>query len=300
MLERIEEASKVPVALVSALAYWGNEKTDIWWTDEIERFSRQLRAGGLARLLKLRLVAGSALYYAAGISAVASKRNTLLAQLLRRQRSNPFNDRQEMLAEVLAADRALEGTPPRLYKFLRPLLAEVLVAGTERLEDAWQIFELLRMATLVINHSKFTELLGQLVAENSLLSSTQNDVEQAEQTGGDVNHWRKLLADGVQARDRTMGRLMELVVIHKPHILATDHVVGERWNAPVADRLLTELEAEKNHHWLIVGGVARGALELSTGIQVVSLAVGRKAMGMTWKDNGGGTVPDEIWIDTAL
>lgn len=300
MLDRIEEASKVPVALVCALAYWGDAKTDIWWTDEIERFSRQLRAGGWTKLLKLRLVAGSALYYAAGISAVASKRYSLLAQLLSHQRSNPFNDRQERLAEVLEADGALEGSPPRLYKFLRPLLSESLVAGSERLEDAWQTFEVLRMAVLVIKHPRFTELLSQLEADRIELSDAQSRFADAEESGGDIEHWRKILAAAAQSCDRTLGRMGELVVVHRPHILATDYVAGQRWKSPVAERLASELMAEGSDHLLIRDGVSDSALKLSAGLLVVSLAVGRRASELSWKGAVGGIGLDELWIDSAL
>ncbi|WP_426990385.1 SIR2 family protein [Pseudarthrobacter sp. Y6] len=74
MLERVEEASKVCLALVTSVAYWGDERTDHWWIEEIVRFSRQNHASGSVRLVTLRLTAGSALFYAAGIAALAAKR----------------------------------------------------------------------------------------------------------------------------------------------------------------------------------------------------------------------------------
>lgn len=307
MVQRIEEASKVPIALVSALAYWGDEKTDQWWIDEVERFSRQIRAGGPIRLLSLRLIAGSALYYSAGIAAMASKRYELLSQLLNRQRPNAFNDEQEKLAGVLAADGALENTSPRLYQFLRPILAESLVLGSERLEDAWQLFEVLRMSSLVISKPRFGELKKQFVAQEAALLEAQKDFHEAERTGTGIDEAREKRAKAVEARGRALGNVAALVPMRKPHLLATDHVLDERWRILVADRIVTELQAEGDAHPLIQAAVAADAESLSTAIRAVGAAASRKALDLSWKEIetvgnkiGSGVIPDEIWIDTGL
>jgi NAD-dependent SIR2 family protein deacetylase len=309
MVERVEEASKVTVALVSALGYWGDEKTDQWWIDEVERFSRQVRASGQVRLLSLRLTAGSALYYSAGIAALAAKRYTLLSQLLSHQRPNAFNDEQEKLARVLVADGALEDTPPRLYQFLHPILTESLVLGPERLEDVWQLFEVLRMSSLIITHPRFGKLKAQLATQEEALFEAYREFEGEKRhgSGKDVDAAKEKLAKALEAFNSVLDLLANLVTIHNPHLLATDHVLDERWRVPVADRIVTELKAEGDSHPLIQAAVAVDAESLSAAIRAVGAAAGRKALNLSWKGIeavgnkvGSGLIPDEIWIDTGL
>lgn len=90
-----------------------------------------------------------------------------------------------------------------------------------------------------------------------------------------------------------------LLIVHRPHILATDYVAGQRWKSPVAERLASELIAEDSDHPLIRDGVSDSALKLSAGLLVVSRAVGRRASELSWKGAAGGIQPDELWIDSA-
>ncbi|WP_369745636.1 SIR2 family protein [Paenarthrobacter sp. AMU7] len=52
MVGRVEEACKVPAALIATLAYWGGDDTDGWWVEELDRFSHQQKASGLVKLLE--------------------------------------------------------------------------------------------------------------------------------------------------------------------------------------------------------------------------------------------------------
>lgn len=141
---------------------------------------------------------------------------------------------------------------------------------------------------------------GSLVAQESVLLHAEDSAAEAEHTGGHVENWKQRAAEGIQARDSILGRMADLVKIHRPHILATDHVVPSRWAAPIADRIVAELESEKNAHPLIQGGLAGNSTTLASAVRAVNYAVGRIANELSWEKKSGGGIPDELWIDTGL
>lgn len=300
MLERVEEAAKVPVALVAATAYWGAELSDNWWIDELERFSRRPRVSGLVKLQTLRRVAGSALFYAAGIAAQASKRHSLLGRLLARETSDSYEG-ESLLASVLEANRALENTPPRLYQFLRPLLEQSLSITPEALEDAWQHFEVLRIATVVINDPLYEQLLSQLSQHESDFLELQNSFEQAESTGTGIERARALRAQAAQVRDRALEEIAGRAPVRGAHLLAVDRRNNRRWHSPIAERLARELATEGASHPLIQSALYRDATALSVALRAVSAGVGLVANELSWSGVRPGVasfIPDEIWIDS--
>lgn len=300
MLERVEEAAKVPVALVAATAYWGAELSDNWWIDELERFSRRPRVSGLVKLQTLRRVAGSALFYAAGIAAQASKRHSLLGRLLARETSDSYEG-ESLLASVLEANRALENTPPRLYQFLRPLLEQSLSITPEALEDAWQHFEVLRIATVVINDPLYEQLLSQLSQHESDFLELQNSFEQAESTGTGIERARALRAQAAQVRDRALEEIARRAPVRGAHLLAVDRRNNRRWHSPIAERLARELATEGDSHPLIQSALCTDATALSVALRAVSAGVGLVANELSWSGMRPGVasfIPDEIWIDS--
>lgn len=214
ILGRVEEASRVSCALVATLAYWGDETSDGWWIDELERFSSPARGDGLTKLLSLRVVTGSALFYSAGVAAVAARRYDLLARLFRARRTNPYRDERELLALVLAADSPYQeaaGHGTRLYSLVRPLLLEALAIGIEPLDEAWQLFEILRMTTAAMAHPMFGERLNDLEQLDAALLEEESAFEETERAGGDVDEVRQKRAEAWQNRGRALGSIAGLV-----------------------------------------------------------------------------------------
>lgn len=295
MVQRVEEGSKVPVALVAALAYWGDEKTDEWWVDEIERFSRQVRASGITRLITLPMVAGSALFYAAGIAALAGRRYRLLNRLLNLRRQTPYRGEYEPLAEVLEADSALEGVPQRHYEFLRPLMLEALSLGSEPLDDFWQQFEILRTAKLLAVDSSFRSLVPVLRRQDDALSEAKDAYDEAGAAGTPLDDVRVARAEAARGQGRVLGQIANSVHLHRPHLFVTDARGDFRWHSPVAERLVRELDAERENHPLVQESLG-SANDLSMAIRAVSAAAGQVGHNLTFGRSGA--VPDQIWIDT--
>lgn len=305
MVGRLEEACKVPAALVSTLTYWGSDDTDGWWIEELDRFAHQLRASGLVKLLRMNHIAGSILFYAAGIAAVAAKRYSLLRRLLSREVPNGYRDEDELLAAIFGTDRALESDSPRLYQFLRPVLSESLSLTSEALEDAWQQFEVLRNAKIVMADRSFPDALEALSdAEGDL------DIEHtiaAERSVGNSDNLGGVQAKTLRERDERLLWIGRLGHLWNVHLYAVDRRLSERWHVPVAQRLVKELYAQGNAHPLIRAGLGSNSQELAAAIRGVSRCAGEIANELTWKRLnvggnrvGSGFLPDEIWIDTGM
>jgi SIR2-like domain len=303
ILERIEEASKVSCALVATLAYWGDETSDGWWIDELERFSSNARGGGLTKLLSLRVVTGSALFYSAGVAAVAARRYDLLAQLFGASRTNPYRDDREPLALVLAADSAYAeatGHGTRLYSLVRPVLLEALAIGIEPLDEAWQLFEVLRMTTAVMAHPRFGEELNSFEQLEAALIEEQSAFEEAERAGGDVDEVRQSRAAAWQNRDRELGSIASLVDAGRPHVLTADLRMDEGYRSIVAERLASDLETEADSHLLVRAQLVRDPRALVVALRAVSVALGRIGSQLAWSrvQSSFGSVPNEVWLDT--
>lgn len=81
--DQVMEAARIAAGSIAALAYWGDAATDQWWLTEIERFARSTRRiSGVVGLIELPFVAGSLLFYCAGVSAIAAQRFDLVESLL--------------------------------------------------------------------------------------------------------------------------------------------------------------------------------------------------------------------------
>lgn len=299
MLQRVEEASKVPIALIASLAYWGDERTDLWWLDELLRFSKRTVTSGLAKLLDLRLISGAALFYTAGIAAVASKRYELLARLLVLKTPLSHTDEDRLLADSLEADRALENTSPRMYSYLAPLLAESLSFGLERIDDAWELFEVLRISSVVIADPRFEGLAVTFKDADQACTESRNALAMAEKSGIGREEARRAHSESQEVRGRALGLLSRLAPTHGAHIYVVDHRLNESWRSPVAERLARELDTEANAHPLARAWISADAEVLSTAVRAVSAAAGQIAVDLSWKGIGSrmGTIPSALWLD---
>lgn len=301
MLGRVEGSSRLTCALVATLAYWGTQETDRWWVDELRRFAVRPRTGGMTALLGLRLVTGSALFYAAGVAAVASQRFELLAQLLAIRVSDPHSTDQPLAAQEFepAAVYGVSDGTRRGYALVEPVLREGLSLNNETLDEAWQRFEVLRLAVAAMHTPRFPELVGEFLAADNELALAERVFDAAERdgTGSDeVGAARRQVWD---ERGRRLGYLASTVRLASPHLLsATDSSAAHR--VPAADRIAEAVAAEGAAHPLVAAGVADNPDRLSAALAAVSMAGGRLGERLAWErvPPGGGIVVDEIWLDS--
>ncbi|NMO54530.1 hypothetical protein HH310_25520 [Actinoplanes sp. TBRC 11911] len=301
ILGRVEEASKLCSALVATLAYWGSPTTDEWWLNELTRFSTTVRGNGLTALLSIKRIAGTFLYYAAGIAAVAAQRYDLLARVLKAQGPHRYRYEQEPLVEALDADRVYtsEIGSARLHTLLCPLLVEALALGEEPIEDAWQTFEVLRLASALISHPGFEARLSRLKETTAASAAAQAKFEAAEQNGADTTAERDEMREAEEDKGRALGSLANIAGLRRPHILIVDHMPLHR--SPVAEGLARDIAAETDAHPLIAAKVARDPTALQAAVEAVSVAGGRLGEDLGWSrlPSGGGILPNDIWLDTA-
>jgi len=305
-----EEATKVGASVVAVLAYWGNAENDDWWIDELERYATPVRGGGLTSLLELRVIAGTILFYAAGIAAYLSKRYGLLARILGLERDNPLRyGQRQLLADVLEpsahAYRETQNPNNRHFRLVSRLVTDALSIRGDQLQDAWQAFEVLRIATaaqqmLIFNRNasdyyKFEQDLDRSLQEFPDLGSTgDTDPVSIRRQREELNRQRFAYLD----------ILAQATSVNAQHLLGRDTHGAESWVNPVAQRLCDELLRDKSDHPLVLAGIGRDVdsisdrwLGLSIALRAVSHAIGKRADNESWKW-APGALPDAIWLDT--
>ena len=303
MLARVEEASKMTGAIIATLAYWGDEETDSWWLGELPRLATPVEGSGLVKLLSLRVVSGSILFYAAGVSAVAGHRFDLLGRLFNRQRERPYNIGFEPLAVSLDAEAGYENVPTaptRVFNNVAPLLTEAITVGSDSLDDAWQLFEVLRLAWATLSSPRFAELHSAYKVANEAYEKANTAFENAERGGRDVSSERQVRAAAWQDRDRSLGNLSRLSIIKRPHILVADTRMNERYQSVVATRLLHDLAVEGTAHPLVAGGLVTDPEIFEVAVSAVSLRLGQIGSELSWARvaNRSGSVPSQMWLDS--
>jgi hypothetical protein len=296
-----EEKSSVPAALIAVLSYWGDEETDDWWVDEILRLTSQPRAGGLVCLLKLRLIAASFLYYAAGVAAVAKKRYDLLARLFRLERQDPsWAEGRQPLAEVLAPQFAYDGTLDSAYRHYRKtteVLMESLAFGEGKLEYLWQTFEVLRMAHNLQGTLLFHKSLPDYFEWDRRLAESLDEYPDLGSSDRDPIGIRTEREQFSRELGLALNRMSEGVQPIWPHVLGRDtHAPFASWRCDVAQQLFDEIVAQGDKHPFVEAGIGPDGQTLSVAIRSVSHAVGRRARELSMRP--GGAQPDEVWVDS--
>lgn len=305
LLIRIEEASRLPAALLAALAYWGDDDTDRWWIDEIPRFASPVHGSGLVKLLSLRVVSGGILFYAAGVAAVAAQRFDLLGRLFRQRKPNFYNGEYESLASGLDAEAGYEGAKnlhTRLFDVVAPLLDEALSLGLEPLEDAWQLFEVLRLTWATVNAPRFATLQSEYSEKDEKYQAANSVFEEVQRRPGtDTSEAQAVRAATWQDRDRALGNICRLVPVGRPHILTVDNRGDDRYQSATAMRLLHDLSAEGAAHPIVASGLIENGNSAMLAIRAVSTALGIIGNDLSWARvrGAGGSVPMQLWIDTA-
>lgn len=288
LLEQTVEASRVPAACVAALAYWGEDDDQRWWMPEIERFSRPfVRASGLTGLLELPLVTGSTLFYAAGVASVAAERFTRVAKLfsLHGQRAG---SRPARLVRVLDPTGLAERPVP-FYQCVAAVAGEALGLGVHPIDDAIQVFELLRLCTLVIDIEGFQEAVGEFeIRDRDYQELSAIDEGKRHEAWIDRQH----VVDRVADWCRWTPRGTHLFVSERTFDPSDGHY---KWGNPLAERLADEVARLGDRHPLASGWDMQ-PIALYLALKGVSVAIGR--CGRELQMQYTGFLPDEFWLDT--
>lgn len=281
LLDRVEEASRLPAALIATLAYWGDPSTDRWWQPEIERFAEPAGRSGAVMLLNLRMVPGSIMFYAAGVAAVASQRFGLLGQLFTGRRLSTTRTQHDTFARCLDAAETYEGvTEPerRHFRFLAPILSEALSLSDAAIEDAWQSFEVLRLASIAATLPPFR---GQM----DIYEQLGKEVHASRASGGDIVAWDR--------RERVLRDVAQYLPVYAPHVRVTNVRGVEGFRAPTASRLIDAVDSQP-HHPLVSSGYATSVKEFTYALHVTSAALGMVGS----QRSRQGEILMDLWCDT--
>lgn len=291
MVARIEEASKLTTALVATLAYWGNDDTDQWWVDELQRFTYRPPVGGLTRLLDIRRIAGTSLLYAAAVSAVAKKRWSLLARLLDVTVPNPQARDQVPLDQLLTPWSAYQ-EEGHFAAFPGRLISELtgtLTLGRPAVDGAWQTFEVVKLGRALMRKNGFTERAEVLTKSlEPRRGPRRTTAEQQRQLEEDF------------ATSAVMHELAVLVPRARPHVLVEDRGV-DVWGCAVALNLARELDDVGDTHPLVQAGVLPGSSRGNTSLalRAVSHSLGKEGNRLAWDTHlPDGSIAMRMWLDT--
>jgi hypothetical protein len=289
MLHRVIEAARLPAAAVAVLSYWGEPETDRWWTPGLQRLARPTPQSGSLWLINLPLVAASMVFYAAGVASIAAQDYTRLARLFALD-GEPISSvgGPAPLPAMLVPDHAQMGlTTPQHHHAIAPTLIEALGVGADAIDDAWQLFEIIRLATQLMADNKVTEAAATYAAAIRRRDATTGVDPTAEAI---AEKTKRDLLDNVAKHCRPAG--LHLLAVDKSYAART----ARRWGSPIAERLAADINRETRLHPLVNAlGIDPESLELA--LKAVSNAVGQAAEKhpANWVS---GFLPNDIWLDT--
>lgn len=283
------EACRVPVGASAALAYWGDASTDGWWLPEVERFGHVEPASGTVRLLHLPLVVATLLFYGTGIAAVAGGRFDVVRRLFGLRATLPDGRPHRAASEVLIPTIAVGDRYRRIYDQIRSVVGEALGLDPQPVDDAIQLFEVLRLSTQLIESDGFDEAIKRFAAQNAAVADAAKqgiDVQAAWKT-------RQQVLDGVAEHCHPYSA--------PPFAAERMYEVsrGRRWGSPVAERLAFDIDRQGESHPVVVG-LQLGVSAAQLAVNAVGAAVGRAGKEMEWQAIPVGTVgfiPSEFWLD---
>lgn len=285
--DRVINAARTPAGVVAVLAFWGDPDTDRWWMPELERLTRITERGGSAWLLNLPLIPASMLFYAAGTAAVHRENYGRLLKLFGLYGESIFVAGAVPLLDLLAANStAIKLTAAQNYEAVSPTVAEVLHLRPDDVDDAWQLFEILRLATQLMGHHRFDSEVGTYTAANRRGAAT---------AGVDTTAARTAQA----ARNQVLDALAQCCPVGGLHLRAVEKVFSRgadfRWGSDIAERLADGVSREGSRHPL-VGGLGSSGERIEIAVRAVSRAVGEAARRRPayWVSGAG---PAEIWLD---
>lgn len=305
IVARVEEAVSVVDGLIGTLAFWGDERTDRWWLGELPRFALHGNGSGSTVLLRRRFIAGSAMFYTAGVCAVAAERFDLLARLFKLTTESPYTGQTESLAATLGADEFIVDLPDgvsRPRNVVEPVLDEVLVVPSERRDDWWQRFEVLRNAYLLMGRPDFDSAYRGYAEAVRAVAQERRSVQRFRdngelQTAELVERGAKHLEPIVEERLRDA---VKLAVVGRVHVRAAMMGRSREYVVPGAEQMAAELRADGQAHPLVTSGFVDEGLALECAIRSVSAAWGALGREQAWGTlrGGVGVIPTEVWLDS--
>lgn len=297
MAARTREAARLPSALVATLAYWGTAATDQWWLDELPRFATQPFVSGSSAVIELRHIAGISLFYAAGVSATAGRRWGLLANMFGLTAADPYSWGRRRLTRLFAPDSAyshLAGAGTHLFPDVGALLVEVLGIGAVALEEAWQTFEVLRLAAELAHDLEGSTTLRDLDTASAAMQLAAGTIATVRRAGDPTSAAESELRHASASYDALVVQASDRIVPGQVHVLSVDR---RRNESPTAETLADSVQAEGDDHPLIRGGLFSSSVHGAYVLRVVSVTVGKAGDHKSWRIAKDGTIPRAVWLD---
>lgn len=289
LLSQVIEASRVPAAAIAVLAFWGQAETDRWWTPDLQRLARPAPQSGSLWLINLPLVAASILFYSAGAASAAAQDYTRLARLFGLD-GEPISSvgGPAALRTMLAPDFGSTGlSTPRHREAVTAILIEALGLGADVIDDAWQLFEIMRLATQLVTEGEVAAAAATLASADRRADATRGHDPTAD---GTATKDKREVLDNLAKRCHPAG--LHLLAVDKSYAAGT----GRRWGSPAAERLAAEVSREGRLHPLVTA-FDTDAVNIEVALRAVSRAVGEAAEKhpANWVS---GVLPNEIWLDS--
>ncbi len=288
LLGQVIEATRVPAAAVAVLAYWGGSETDRWWAPDLQRLARIAPQSGSLRLINLPIVAASMLFYAAGVAGVAAQDYARVGRLFGLD-GEPISSvgAPAPLRTMLEPNFGNTGLSTRRhFEAVSATLREALGVGADVIEDAWQFFEIVRLAAQLLAEGGVATAAAGLASAARRAEATKEHDPTAEATA--ANNKREVL-DNLAKRCHPAD--LHLLAVDKSYAAGT----GRQWGSPTAERLAAEIAREGPLHPLVTA-LDIDANNLEVALRAVSRAVGNAAERhpRNWVN---GLLPSEIWLD---
>lgn len=289
LLSRVIEASRVPAAVIAVLAYWGEAETDRWWTPDLQRLARPAPQSGSLWLINLPLVAASILFYSAGVASIAAQDYTRAARLFGLD-GEPISSvgGPAPIRTMLAPDPGATGlSTPHHHATVTTILIEALGVGADVIDDAWQLFEVLRLATQLMTDCDIAASAETLAAADRRADATRVHDPSVDATAAKD---KRDVLDNLAKRCHPIG--LHLLAVDKSYAAGA----GRRWGSPAAERLAAEVSREGRLHPLVTA-FDTDAVNVEVALRAVSRAVGEAAEKhpANWVS---GVLPNEIWLDS--
>jgi hypothetical protein len=180
-------------------------------------------------------------------------------------------------------------TPAQHHQTLSPTLVEALGLGADVIDDAWQMFEILQLASQLMQTDQFDSA----VAKCASADAQRDAIGSIDQTAAaKAEAAKNTELDGLAAQCHPRG--LYLCAVEKVYSTGT----GFRWGSPIAERLAEEVNRERELHPLAIGlNASPERIELA--LRAVSRAIGDAGdRHPTNTPNAAGLMPDRVWLDT--
>lgn len=226
LLSQVVEASRVSAAAIAVLAYWGEAETDRWWTPDLQRLARPAPQSGSLWLINLSLVAASILFYSAGVASTAAQDYTRVARLFGLD-GEPISSvgGPAPIRTMLAPDPGATGlSTQHHHATVTAILIEALGVGTDVIDDAWQQFEILRLATQLMAEGEVATAAAAVVSADRRADATRAHDPTADGTAAKD---KREVVDNLAKRCHPAG--LHLLAVDKSYAAGT----GRRWGSPL-------------------------------------------------------------------